>query len=82
MMLVQHALQHGLNPFEFRAGIFLADGPAFGSLAYVLIPLNSGRVFSFREITHIIDAECLNPFEFRAGIFFDGGKILASILAS
>ncbi len=36
----------------------------------VLIPLNSGLVFTCEALTAASTAACLNPFEFRAGIYF------------
>ncbi len=42
----------------------------------VLIPLNSGLVFTFVDSLNVCRAACLNPFEFRAGIYLQaqGGE--------
>ena len=61
-----------LNPFEFRAGIYFVSGCGFKSCSYVLIPLNSGLVFTSITTLGSILIYGLNPFEFRAGIYFDG----------
>ena len=42
--------QEGLNPFEFRAGIYFLCGWQNCSLIGVLIPLNSGLVFTFAPV--------------------------------
>ena len=38
-----------LNPFEFRAGIYFAFGAYLADRTEVLIPLNSGLVFTCIE---------------------------------
>ncbi len=44
-----HCKRHcGLNPFEFRAGIYFGDKGSIARTLTVLIPLNSGLVFTFR----------------------------------
>ncbi len=58
----------GLNPFEFRAGIYLGPQCPMPIASSVLIPLNSGLVFTSEEILALQIAG-LNPFEFRAGIY-------------
>ena len=60
-----------LNPFEFRAGIYF-EIPVLSASGVVLIPLNSGLVFtSFaRQRPGLVYG--LNPFEFRAGIYLHG----------
>ena len=60
-----------LNPFEFRAGIYLAGKQSLYHRHSVLIPLNSGLVFTSHCMTIHKLLECLNPFEFRAGIYLD-----------
>ncbi len=59
-----------LNPFEFRAGIYF-EALKLEHEALVLIPLNSGLVFTWvRTRQHSPQSVGLNPFEFRAGIYF------------
>ncbi len=62
--------EHGLNPFEFRAGIYFPVDTAYESYTAVLIPLNSGLVFTSAWIDTSDCPTRLNPFEFRAGIYF------------
>ena len=46
----------------------------------VLIPLNSGLVFTCYPWLNSIKKTCLNPFEFRAGIYFDmDGTVVCSL---
>ena len=59
-----------LNPFEFRAGIYLPYTPNLQNANTVLIPLNSGLVFTSSLSRAPTRAPSLNPFEFRAGIYF------------
>ena len=62
-----------LNPFEFRAGIYLHSVGSGGNKPRVLIPLNSGLVFTWHgNPWHRLEPG-LNPFEFRAGIYFQLG---------
>ena len=58
-----------LNPFEFRAGIYFLGSVAWAVVHSVLIPLNSGLVFTlFTRYAEAVEFG-LNPFEFRAGIY-------------
>ena len=66
-----------LNPFEFRAGIYLALS-WLAQTSRVLIPLNSGLVFTFNPGIETVKLFGLNPFEFRAGIYFAKQSSLAS----
>ena len=59
-----------LNPFEFRAGIYFRARRRAGHGPRVLIPLNSGLVFTCGCKSRINPVFGLNPFEFRAGIYF------------
>ena len=58
-----------LNPFEFRAGIYLAGIVDPDANTRVLIPLNSGLVFTLINSDDTKGLYRLNPFEFRAGIY-------------
>ena len=58
-----------LNPFEFRAGIYLLQLSRAHLYALVLIPLNSGLVFTCEVLLQPPQLLRLNPFEFRAGIY-------------
>ncbi len=59
-----------LNPFEFRAGIYLGE-PRKCKMSNCLNP------FEFRAGIYLLFKPCpvtitrLNPFEFRAGIYFE-----------
>ena len=59
----------GLNPFEFRAGIYFIHCQACAIDRFVLIPLNSGLVFTCDQPRNSREFTGLNPFEFRAGIY-------------
>ena len=59
-----------LNPFEFRAGIYLKRTVKDETGQVVLIPLNSGLVFTCLLVPGQVQRKGLNPFEFRAGIYF------------
>ena len=59
-----------LNPFEFRAGIYFSGCTSQQENHAVLIPLNSGLVFTCSSLTWASTFRRLNPFEFRAGIYF------------
>jgi len=59
----------GLNPFEFRAGIYFYCS-LDSNQEVVLIPLNSGLVFTYTVVAYDSNDNGLNPFEFRAGIYF------------
>ena len=59
----------GLNPFEFRAGIYLYRSSRVVYDKSVLIPLNSGLVFTSYGVGQSTALARLNPFEFRAGIY-------------
>ena len=61
-------LLDSLNPFEFRASIYSDMEWGTSGKERVLIPLNSGLVFTQRPAT-TTPAVCLNPFEFRASIY-------------
>ncbi len=71
------ALSEGfrLNPFEFRAGIYFAPSAQRGQGLSVLIPLNSGLVFTLRRCHCLPAGARLNPFEFRAGIYLNEGGV-------
>ena len=58
----------GLNPFEFRAGIYFTPMSSLPKI-WVLIPLNSGLVFTLFDNAVLVLKYSLNPFEFRAGIY-------------
>ena len=62
-------LRRSLNPFEFRAGIYLARASTIYCALWVLIPLNSGLVFTYWGYVIVCVQRGLNPFEFRAGIY-------------
>ena len=62
------AAELSLNPFEFRASIQSLNQNAFVNMLLVLIPLNSGHLFSPACIRVGRVGDCLNPFEFRASI--------------
>ena len=71
-----HLTKHlGLNPFEFRAGIYFRSKCASGRTKGVLIPLNSGLVFTWRIFTSFAVPLRLNPFEFRAGIYLTTSRL-------
>ena len=57
-----------LNPFEFRASIYYLD-LCSANPGTVLIPLNSGLVFTQQYGLNPFTKEGLNPFEFRASIY-------------
>ena len=57
-----------LNPFEFRASIYSGRLPG-AKPASVLIPLNSGLVFTHKPQAETTAEKGLNPFEFRASIY-------------
>ena len=60
-----------LNPFEFRAGIYFMMGLSYVVKNVVLIPLNSGLVFTSGLSWIYSTGWSLNPFEFRAGIYLN-----------
>ena len=67
----------GLNPFEFRAGIYLSTLAELAESAAVLIPLNSGLVFTSPIGADMAKIQGLNPFEFRAGIYLQNAALSA-----